>query len=90
MKLENLENGVRYQKLKLKNNKYCPSSESRSINSITTKPNSVLNIQSALVLYCGDNEKKMNTENNNELYKNTNLFHLQVCEKAFKNSTDKI
>lgn len=90
VKLENLENGVRYQKLKLKNNKYCPSSESRSINSITTKPNSVLNIQSALVLYCGDNEKKMNTENNNELYKNTNLFHLQVCEKAFKNSTDKI
>ena len=82
VKLENLENGVRYQKLKLKNDSYI-TSESRNQQS-----KSLINIQSGLVIYCKDNIPTK--DNNDDTYKEINLLHLQVCEKAFKNSTEKV
>ena len=82
VKLENLENGIRYQKLKLKNDS-CMISESRNQQS-----KSLINIQSGLVIYCKDNIPS--NDNNDDTYKEINLLHLQVCEKAFKNSTEKV
>ena len=80
VKLENLENGIRYQKLKLKNDS-CMTSESRNQQSL-------INIQSGLVIYCKDNVTS--NDNNDDTYKEINLLHLQVCEKVFKKSIEKV
>ncbi len=73
IKLENLEGGIRYQKMKYINPNYNPSN---NIN------DSILNLTSGLIIYFGSDkmEKIINS-------KNFNLFNLKILEKIYENKT---
>ena len=77
IKLENLEGGIRYQKMKYINPNYITSN---NIN------NSILNLTSGLIIYFGS-DKMEKIINSKDFNLNLNLFNLKILEKIYENKT---
>ena len=80
IKLENLEGGIRYQKMKYINPNYITSN---NIN------NSILNLTSGLIIYFGS-DKMEKIINSKDFNLNLNLFNLKILEKIYENKTSEI
>ena len=75
-KLENLEGGIRFQKMKYTNPIFIESN---------SNDNSLIKITSGSIIYCGS-DKMENIINSKDFILNLNLFNINILEKVYENN----